>query len=42
MINLSLHELRLIAHIRNIRDYQNNPKEDLIKKALSESKPNQN
>ena len=40
MINLSLHELRLTAHIRNISDYQNNPEEDLIK-ALSESKPNQ-
>ena len=38
MINLSFDELRLIAQIRNISDYQNKSKEDLIK-ALSESKP---
>ena len=38
MINLSLDELRLIAQIRNISDYENKSKEDLIK-ALSESKP---
>ena len=40
MINLSLDELRLIAQIRNISDYENKSKEDLIK-ALSEPKPKQ-
>ena len=35
MINLSLNELKLIAQIRNIRDYENKSKEDLIK-VLSE------
>ena len=39
MINLSLDELRLIAQSRNISDYENKWKEDLIK-ALSEPKPN--
>ena len=38
MINLSFDELRLIAQIRNISDYQNKSKEDLIK-ALSEPEP---
>ena len=38
MINLSFDELRLIAQIRNISDYENKFKEDLIK-ALSEPKP---
>ena len=38
MINLSLDELRLIAQIRNISDYENKSKEDLIK-ALSKPKP---
>ena len=38
MINLSLDELRLIAQVRNISDYENKSKEDLIK-ALSETKP---
>ena len=38
MINLSFDELRLIARIRNISDYENKSKEDLIK-ALSETKP---
>ena len=38
MINLSFDELRLIAQIRNISDYQNKSKEDLIK-ALSKTKP---
>ena len=38
MINLSFYELRLIAQIRNISDYENKSKEDLIK-ALSETKP---
>ena len=35
MINLSFDELRLIAQIRNISDYENKSKEDLIK-TLSE------
>ena len=35
MINLSLHELKLIAQIRNISDYENKCKED----ALNETKP---
>ena len=38
MINLSFDELRLIAQIRNISDYENKSKENLIK-ALSETKP---
>ena len=40
MINLPFDELRLIAQIRNISDYENKSKEDLIK-ALSkpETKP---
>ena len=38
MINLSFDELRLIAQIRNISDYENKSKEDLIK-VLSETKP---
>ena len=38
MINLSLNELELIAQIRNISDYENKSKEDLIK-VLSEPKP---
>ena len=38
MINLSLNELKLIVQIRNISDYENKSKEDLIK-ALSEPKP---
>ena len=38
MINLSFDELRLISQIRNISDYENKSKEDLIK-ALSEPKP---
>ena len=38
MINLSFDELRLIAQIRNISDYENKSKEDLIK-TLSEQKP---
>ena len=37
MIILSFDELRLIAQIRNISDYENKSKEDLIK-ALSETK----
>ena len=37
MINLSFDELRLIAQVRNISDYENKSKEDLIK-ALSEPK----
>ena len=35
MINLSFDELRLIAQIRNISDYESKSKEDFIK-ALSE------
>ena len=35
MINLSIGGLRLIAKLRNISDYENKSKEDLIK-ALSE------
>ena len=38
MINLSLDELKLIAQLRNISNYENKSKEDLIK-ALSEPKP---
>ena len=37
MINLSFDELRLIVQLRNIRDYENKSKEDLIK-SLSETK----
>ena len=37
MINLSFDELRLIARIKNISDYGNKSKEDLIK-ILSEPK----
>ena len=38
MIDLSLNELKLIAQIRNISDYENKSKEDLIKE-LNETKP---
>ena len=38
MPNLSFDELRLIAQIRNISDYENKSKDNLIK-ALSETKP---
>ena len=38
MINPLLDEVRLIAQIRNISNYENRSKEDLIK-ALSEPKP---
>ena len=38
MINLSFDELRLVAQLRNISDYENKSKEDFIKE-LSESKP---
>ena len=38
MINLSLNELKLIAQYRDISDYQNKSKEDLIK-AISKLKP---
>ena len=37
MMNLSFDELKLIAQVRNISDYENKSKEDLIK-ALSEPK----
>ena len=36
-MNLSFYDLRLIAQARNISDYENKSKEDLIK-ALSEKK----
>ena len=38
MINLSLHELKLIPQSRNINNYKSKSKNDLIK-ALSEPKP---
>ena len=38
MINLSLNEIKLVAQSRNIRDYENKSKKDLIK-ALSKPKP---
>ena len=38
MMNLSLDELKLIAQTRNISDYENKSKKDLIK-VLSETKP---
>ena len=38
MVNLSFDELRLIAQLSNISDYENRSKVDLIK-ALSEPKP---
>ena len=38
MIKPSLDKLRLMAQIRNISDYENKSKEDLIK-VLSETKP---
>ena len=37
MINLSVDELRLLARNRNIRDYENKSKKDLIK-VLRETK----
>ena len=38
MINLSLDQLKLVAPSRNIRDYENKSKNDLIK-VLSKIKP---
>ena len=38
MINLSFGKLRLIAQAKNISEYENKSKEDLVK-ALSEPKP---
>ena len=38
MINLSLHEIKLIAKSRSIKDYRNKSENDLIK-ILSEPKP---
>ena len=38
IINLSLNELKLIAQNRNISDYENKSKTELVK-ALSEPKP---
>ena len=37
MINLSLHELKLIAQIRNISDYENKSKEDALNETKSET-----
>ena len=39
MINLSLDELKLVAQSRNISNYENKSKNDLVK-ALSKPKPN--
>ena len=38
MINLSLEELKIVAKNRNIKDYENKSKKDLIK-VLSELRP---
>ena len=38
MINLSLHEIKLIAKSRSIKDYRNKSENDLIQ-ILSEPKP---
>ena len=38
MTNLSLNELKLIVQYRNISDYENKSKDDLMK-ALSKPKP---
>ena len=38
MINLSFNELKLIAQYKNISDYENKSKEDLIK-VLTKPKP---
>ena len=37
MINVSLDELKLVAKNRNIRDYENKSKEDLIKELVNQS-----
>ena len=37
MINLSLNELKLIAQIRNISNYENKSKEDLIKHLVNQN-----
>ena len=39
MINLSLDKLRLIVQIRNISDYKNKSKEDLIKALIELETP---
>ena len=39
MINLSFDELRLIAQIRNINDYENKSKEDFIKTLIEPETP---
>ena len=41
MINLSLDELKLVAQSRNISNYENKSKKDLVK-ALSKPKPKRN
>ena len=38
MINLTIDELKLVAKNKNIKDYENKSKKDLIK-VLSEPKP---
>ena len=40
VINLSLNELKLIAQNKNISDYENKSKKELVK-ALSKRKPKQ-
>ena len=42
MKNLSFDELRLIAQIRNISDYENKSKEDLIKAISKKQNQHQN
>ena len=42
MKNLSFDELRLIAQIRNISDYENKSKEDLIKAINKKQNQHQN
>ena len=42
MINLLLDELRLIAQIRNISDYENKSKENLIKALSDQDQKHQN
>ena len=42
IMNLSFHELRLIAQIRNISDYENKSKEDFIKRLVKQNLKQQN
>ena len=41
-MNLSFDELRLIAQIRNISDYENKSKEDFIKRLVKQNLKQQN